>query len=280
MAQGTGAKRLLSLFKRTASAGVISALAVVVAGGFTGCGGGSSDETTAGAPTAASAEVGSARAGGPASESSGSAKGTTSKASKSSGESKSSAENGASPGTGKQGTKIVPPTGPRERGPTPEEIAEATVASMTLTSPSLPAGAGGVASLPPAYTCDGKDSWPALSWQGVPPDTAELSLFAMNVQPVEGKLYFDWAVAGIDPALTAIEASSLPRGAVVGRNSSGKSGYSICPAQRSPETYMFALYALPKRLSPEPGFDPSSFRQQVLAISGNAGFLPVSYGRD
>jgi phosphatidylethanolamine-binding protein (PEBP) family uncharacterized protein len=150
---------------------------------------------------------------------------------------------------------------------------------MTLASPSLPAGAGGVVPLPSPYTCDGKDSWPELSWQGVPQGTAELALFAMNVQPVEGKLYFDWAVAGIDPALTGIEASSLPPGAVVGRNSSGKPGYSICPAPGSQETYMLALYALPKRLSPERGFDASSFRQQVLETSGNAGFMPVAYSR-
>jgi phosphatidylethanolamine-binding protein (PEBP) family uncharacterized protein len=102
----------------------------------------------------------------------------------------------------------------------------------------------------------------------------------MNVQPVAGELFFDWAVAGIDPSLTGIDASRLPPGAIVGRNSFAKRGYSICPAARSSETFMFALYALPKRLAPERGFDPDVFRQRVLAIAGSGGFFPVTYARD
>jgi phosphatidylethanolamine-binding protein (PEBP) family uncharacterized protein len=270
--QGTGDERLLVLCVRSASTWVIPALALVVVAGLAGCGGGSSDATSVSGPVTAGGEAsGSAKFNGAEKSI------PTSKAGDASEENRPA--NDAGPGAGRQGVKIVPPQGPREQSPTPKEIAQATVASMTLASPSLPTGTGGVAPLSSAYTCDGKDSWPALSWQGVPPGAAELALFAMNVQPVEGKLFFDWAVAGIDPALTGIEASSLPQGVVVGGNSLGKRGYSICPSPGSQETYMFALYALPKRLSPERGFDPSAFRQQVLAISGNAGFLPVSYGR-
>ncbi|HMJ23290.1 MAG TPA: YbhB/YbcL family Raf kinase inhibitor-like protein [Terriglobales bacterium] len=273
MAQRTGAKRLLALWRKAASAGVTPALAVVVTGALVGCAGGSG-ETTASSP----------RAPGPAAEGSSEGKRVDGQAStrkvRSSSESKdSSAGEGAAPGAGKHGTRIAPPKGPREKAPTAEEEAQATVANITLASPSLPPGAGGVAPLSPVYTCDGKDGWPALSWQGVPPGTAELALFAMNVQPVGGDLFFDWAVAGIDPALSGIDASRLPRGAVVGQNSFEKRGYSICPAAGSSETYMFALYALPKRLAPERGFDPDAFRQQVLAISGSAGFFPVSYVR-
>jgi phosphatidylethanolamine-binding protein (PEBP) family uncharacterized protein len=149
---------------------------------------------------------------------------------------------------------VVLPEGPPEQAPTPAQQAHATVASMSLESPELPA-TGSLVALPVTYTCDGKDTWPELRWQGVPPGTAELTLFAMNVQPVEGKLFFDWAVAGLDPGLESIAAGRLPNEAVVGRNSFGKSGYSICPAESS-ETYMFALYALPRRLSPARGFDP------------------------
>jgi phosphatidylethanolamine-binding protein (PEBP) family uncharacterized protein len=130
--------------------------------------------------------------------------------------------------------------------------------------------------LPAVYTCDGKDSWPALRWAGVPEGTAELALFAMNVQPVEEKLFFDWAVAGLNPSLTGIEAGTLPKGAITGQNSFGKAGYSICPPGTG-ETYMFALYALPQRLSPGQGFDPRTLRKEVLALSGNVGLLPTAY---
>ena len=100
---------------------------------------------------------------------------------------------------------------------------------MSLESPSSQASSGGPQALPAEYTCDGKGTSPALRWQGVPPGTAELVLFAMNIQPVEGKLFFDWAVAGLSPELEEIEAGKLPKGAVVGRNSFGKTGYEICP---------------------------------------------------
>ncbi len=149
---------------------------------------------------------------------------------------------------------------------------------MTLQSPSSQPSSGGPQTLPAEYTCDGKNTSPALSWQGVPPGTAELALLAMNIQPVAGKLFFDWAVAGLSPELEEIEAGKLPKGAVVGRNSFGKVAYGICP-EGSGETYMFTLLALPKKLSPGQGFDPLAFRRAALEASGNAGLLALSYLR-
>jgi phosphatidylethanolamine-binding protein (PEBP) family uncharacterized protein len=277
MAQRTGDKRLLVLSPKSASAGVLPALAALLVFALGGCGGSSGDQAASTSPSTAASTAGSA----PASKEGGSAKkAAAEEASKSPEGGGASTSQSESPGSGaKHGAHIAPPKGPRERAPSAKEVAQATVANIALQSPSLPPGAGGVAPLPPAYTCDGTNSWPALSWQGVPAGTAELALFAMNVQPVQGRLFFDWAVAGLDPALTGIEASRLPKGAVVGQNSFGKRGYSICPPPGSPETYIFALYALPKRLSPERGFDPRSFRQQILALAGNAGLLPAYYGR-
>jgi Raf kinase inhibitor-like YbhB/YbcL family protein len=149
---------------------------------------------------------------------------------------------------------------------------------MSLESPSSQAVAGGPQALPAEYTCDGKNTSPALSWQGVPPETAELVLFAMNTQPVEGKLFFDWAVAGLSPELEEIEAGKLPKGAVTGRNGFGKTGYGICP-ESGAETYMFTLFALPKKLSPGQGFEPLALRKAVAGASGNVGLLALSYAR-
>jgi phosphatidylethanolamine-binding protein (PEBP) family uncharacterized protein len=147
---------------------------------------------------------------------------------------------------------------------------------MALLSPAIPP-AGSIGAIPSTYTCDGKDSPPPLRWAGIPAGTTELALFAMNVQPVEEKLFFDWAVAGLDPGLESLESDRLPKGAVVGQNSFGKLGYSICPPQG--ETYMFALYALPKSLGAKRGFDPRELRKEVLEISGNVGLLPATYVR-
>jgi phosphatidylethanolamine-binding protein (PEBP) family uncharacterized protein len=152
------------------------------------------------------------------------------------------------------------------------------VADMRLESPSGLSSAGGTQALSAQYTCDGKNTSPALRWQGVPQGTTELVLFAMNIQPVEGKLFFDWAVAGLSPDLEEIKAGTLPKGAVVGRNGFGKTGYEICP-EGSDETYLFALFAVPKRLSPSQGFEPLALRKEVLGASGNVGILPLSYAR-
>jgi phosphatidylethanolamine-binding protein (PEBP) family uncharacterized protein len=179
---------------------------------------------------------------------------------------------------GKQGSRIAQPKGAPEPGITPQQRREATVASMTLASPSSQPSSAGPQALPATYTCDGKGTSPALSWQGVPGGTAELVLFAMNVQPVEGKLFFDWAVAGLSPDLEEIEAGKLPKGAVVGRNGFGKTGYEICP-EGGGETYVFTVFALPRKLSPAPGFDPSVLRREVLGASGNVGLLALSYIR-
>jgi phosphatidylethanolamine-binding protein (PEBP) family uncharacterized protein len=149
---------------------------------------------------------------------------------------------------------------------------------MTLESPSSQASSGGPQLLSAQYTCDGKNTSPALRWQGVPQGTTELVLFAMNTQPVGGELFFDWAVAGLSPELEEIEAGKLPRDAVVGRNSFGKTGYEICP-EGSSETYIFALFALPKKLSPDQGFEPVALRKAVNDVSGNVGLLALSYTR-
>jgi hypothetical protein len=150
---------------------------------------------------------------------------------------------------------------------------------MALLSPVLSPGPESISVLPPAYTCDGKDTPPPLRWSGVPAGTRELVLFVLNLEPVNEALFFDWAVAGIDPGLGGLEPEQLPKGAILGRNSFGREAYSICPPKGSAETIIFALYALPEPLRPQQGFDPMALRQQVLAASHNSGLMAVTYQR-
>jgi phosphatidylethanolamine-binding protein (PEBP) family uncharacterized protein len=157
-------------------------------------------------------------------------------------------------------------------------VAHATVADMSLESPAIVATAGRPGSLAAAYTCDGRGGWPELRWAGVPADSAELVLYAMSLQPVEGKLFVDWAVAGLDPSLEGIKEGQLPAGAVVGTNGFGKRGYEICPSGGG-EVYMFAIYALPHGLGLRPGFDAREVRKQILDVSGDVGLLPALYAR-
>lgn len=291
MAQGTGDKRFLARSAKTASAGVILALAVA-AFLLAGCGGGSSDTASSSTPSSDTTTAGSDSGSGASSPagsggvaSSGPTAGATAGAGApstggatggGSGSAAAAGGGGSSSGS-KHGRSVPQPSGEPAPKITPQQRREATVADMSLQSPSSQQSGAGPPALPAEYTCDGKSTSPALSWQGVPDGTAELALFAMNVQPVEGKLFFDWAVAGLSPELGEIEAGKLPKGAVTGRNSFGKTGYEICP--ESGETYMFALFALPKKLSPGQGFDPLELRKAVADTSGNVGLLALSYAR-
>ena len=277
MAQGTGDKRLLGKPAKTTSARLLLAL-VVAALVLAGCGGGSSDGSNSDSSSSTAARPDSASTGAATEGSGGEAGGNSPSAAEAAeeGGGGSAVAGGAPSGGGKHGPRIAQPKGAPEPGITPQERSEATVASMILQSPSSQASSAGPPALTALYTCDGKNTSPALRWQGVPPGTAELVLFAMNIQPVEEKLFFDWAVAGLSPDLTEIEAGKLPRGAIVGRNSFGKTGYQLCPPGEA-ETYMFALFAVPKKLSPSPGFEPLALRKEVLDASGNVGLLALDY---
>jgi phosphatidylethanolamine-binding protein (PEBP) family uncharacterized protein len=256
-----------------------------------GCGGGSSEPQTS--TDTSSAQAAGNAAGGSTSASDSPSGQDAAEAAGQAGESNPapSASTGGAPGTPntsapgvpagqgqKHGPRIAAPKGPIEQTPSAKQVAEATVADMSLKSPAIVAADGHLGRLDATYTCDGKDSWPQLAWGGVPPGTAELALFAMNVQPVEEKLFVDWAVTGLDPSLEGLEAGKLPKGAVVGTNGFGKAGYSLCPPGAG-ETYMFAVYALPQRLSLKRGFDALAARQAVLDVSGNVGLLPAVYER-
>ena len=269
MAQGRVDKRFLTKSAKAAGAGIIPVLAAALV--LTGCGGGSSD--TSGSTTAASNAASEAGTG--TNAGAGASAPTESDATEAG---EPGGEEGQSSPGDKRGPSVPLPTGPEAPKITPEQRREATVANMSLESPSSVPSSSGPQALPAEYTCDGKNTSPPLRWQGVPQGTAELALFAMNIRPVEGKLFFDWAVGGLSPELEEIKAGELPRAAVVGRNSFGKADYEICPEAGS-ETYMFTLFALPKRLSPAQGFDPMAFRKAVVDVSGNVGLLALNYAR-
>ena len=264
---------------KTASARVILALAVAALA-FAGCGGGgggsdSSSSTSTGSSASADAQAGKGQS---EPNSSSASSGQGSQDSKRSGQSQDPSKSSSPQASGeKHGPQIKPPKGSPEPAPTAAEKQQATIADIALASPDLQSAPGTAANLSAANTCDGKNESPSLVWQGVPPGTQELALFVVNAQPVEGQLFVDWAVAGLDPGLTSLETNRLPKGAVQGQNSFGRAGYEICPPGGS-ETYVFTLYALPKRLGASKGFDPHQLREEILATSGNAGLMAAGYG--
>jgi len=284
MESGRGAERLLSPKLRQASVRVaILALAAMTSLAVSGCGDSSSDEQAASAPASQSeqAEAGGAASAPASQQEAGSPAGKPSAPSPSPSPVPGSGRE-APASQGNQGSTVPLPSGAPEKGITPQQRAKATVLTMRVESPALQPTAtttGGVATLPTAYTCDGRDTWPELTWQGVPEGTAELALYVMNLQPVGGELFYGWTVAGLDPNLTGIPSGRLPKGAVEGRNSSGGVGYTICPPKGSSETFLFALYALPERLGAQRGFDPNAVRREIATQAGNSGVMAVGYRR-
>jgi foldase protein PrsA len=132
--------------------------------------------------------------------------------------------------------------------------------------------------IPMRYTCAGEDISLPLTWHGVPHGAKELILL---VQGGFGRS-FPWAVARLSPTLHGIAAGVLPKGAIVGRTGFGKASYAIgqeehlvrganasyltCPTDRTQE-YHFNLYALPRRLSIKPGFEPQELEAEIQSSS-------------
>ncbi len=260
MGSRKGPYGLLAISAKAARAGVLPALAALAALVVSGCGDADGPAAQTAPGQAATAEAARPRAR--ASKSAGAAAGESGRPA------------GESSG-GRHGPELPQPKGEREPGITPRQRRKATKASITLESPGFAAGAV----LPSAYTCQGKDASPPLRWSGVPVGTAELVLLALNLLPVDEELFFDWAVAGLDPGLAEIEEGKLPAGAIVGKNSFGKRGYSLCPPQGGKsEKYIFMLYAIPRALNPKPGFDPLVLREAALGEAGNVGLLGAEYG--
>jgi phosphatidylethanolamine-binding protein (PEBP) family uncharacterized protein len=114
------------------------------------------------------------------------------------------------------------------------------------------------------YTCDGADISLPVRWSGMPRGTEALALFVVNLIPVHGKLFFDWAVAGLNPTSHGISAGTLPPGAIVGRNSFGNTSYSICPAKGPhPEHFFVKVAALRRPVAVRLGFDAEALYREA-----------------
>lgn len=256
MASRRGPDGLLAVPAKARSARGSSALALLAAAllCLAGCGGGGEDSTTAGAQAGTTAE----------------ARSTTPE------KTANRQPSGKEGDSGQKDANVTLPEGEREPGITPQQRKKATTASITLESPAFKGGAP----IPTRFTCEGKNASPPLRWPGAPEGTAELVLLALNLLPVKGALFFDWAVAGLDPGLSELKEGELPPGAILGTNGFGRRGYGLCPPEKGKEErYIFMLYAIPRALKPEPGFDPLQLREEVLAEHGNVGLLATSYTR-
>lgn len=115
------------------------------------------------------------------------------------------------------------------------------------------------------YTCKGADISPPLLWGAVPATTKEVAVLVRTL--TRGSIVTNWVVAGINPKTHRMRAGTTPPGAVVGRSSSGRARYSLCPPSGKPALVVFAVLALSRKLGLEPGFAQTA----VTTLAGAPG---------
>lgn len=121
-------------------------------------------------------------------------------------------------------------------------------------------------SIPPKYSCTGKDISPALTWSAPPAGTQSLALI-MDDPDAPGGTWVHWVLYNIPadrrdlPEDLPITGKNIDPGAIyVGKNSWGDIGYGgPCPPSGT-HRYFFKLYALDTLISLLPG----ATREQVL----------------
>lgn len=98
------------------------------------------------------------------------------------------------------------------------------------------------------YTCDGEDLSPALAWEDVPAEAAELVLIVEDPD-APGGTFTHWLAYGIDPGDAALP-EGVPEGEEVeglrqGENDMGTVGYKgPCPPEGETHDYVFRLIAV------------------------------------
>jgi phosphatidylethanolamine-binding protein (PEBP) family uncharacterized protein len=118
----------------------------------------------------------------------------------------------------------------------------------------------------PRYTCYGENASPQLSWKGLPGVIAGAKEVLIVVRTLQrGSVSTNWAVAGISPSVDYFPARTLPKGAIVGRNSFGKIGYSVCPSNSASALVTIGVYALPTAHALKSGFDVESLRTELAS---------------
>jgi hypothetical protein len=106
--------------------------------------------------------------------------------------------------------------------------------------------------IPTAYTCEGRDVPPPLTWSGVPARAQSLALIVDDPDAPDPaapkRTWVHWLIYDLPPSATglpeAVTSAELPAGAREGKNDFGRVAYGgPCPPIGR-HRYFFKLYAL------------------------------------
>lgn len=137
---------------------------------------------------------------------------------------------------------------------------------MIIESPAFRHGG----SIPPLYTCDGKDINPPLRFGDVPKQAQSLVLIVHDPDVPRAirsdGIWNHWLVWNIPPNVTSFPAKEQEMQIVEGKNTSGSIGYEgPCPPDRE-HRYYFTLTALDIQLA----VDQAATKKQLLkAMEGH-----------
>jgi Raf kinase inhibitor-like YbhB/YbcL family protein len=115
---------------------------------------------------------------------------------------------------------------------------------MEVRVPALPEG-----SIPKAFTADGADVSPALTWLAPPAGTKAFAVIMDDPDAPMG-LWTHWTLYDLPATVTSLpenlpKAPTLPNGARQGRNTWGRLGYNgPAPTPGRPHRYIFKVLAL------------------------------------
>jgi Raf kinase inhibitor-like YbhB/YbcL family protein len=126
-------------------------------------------------------------------------------------------------------------------GPSPSAPAGASLASITVTSKSLP----GDLQIPVDYTCDGKDAPPQLTWSAPPEGTKSIEI-VLDDPDASGGAFTHWIVVNLPGATLALAEGGDPTtlGAKIGQNDFHSVRYNgPCPPRGELHRYRYRVYA-------------------------------------
>jgi Raf kinase inhibitor-like YbhB/YbcL family protein len=159
-------------------------------------------------------------------------------------------------------------------GDKPDKPLPTARVSLRLESPAFRAGGR----IPKRFTCDGKGVSPPLRWSGVPGGARQLALL---VEDSDAGRFVHWSLLGIPPRTKALPEGQVPRGAVQTENGFGDRRWGgPCPPEgKGPHRYVFALYALDRRLGLGSDASADEVRSAIGEAAAARGTLSATYGR-
>ena len=146
--------------------------------------------------------------------------------------------------------------------------------SLRLESPAFRNGGA----IPKRYTCDGQNVSPPLHWSGVPGRARELTLL---VEDPDAGRFMHWSLLAIPARTTGLREGSVPAGSVQTENGFGdrRWGGPCPPHGKGAHRYVFALYALDRRLGLGASASADQVRSAIARAAIARGTLTARYRR-